>query len=402
MSIHEIPGGITAIKGITASGVAAGIKKNKQRDLALIYSATPCTVAGVFTKNRCPASSIQFNKARLRKRQGQAIIANSGNANAATGPRGMEDTKWMARVTAQSLGIPEHLVYVASTGVIGEPLPVEKIQQALPGLTAALSKENGRAAAEAIMTTDKMVKEFAVEGPVGQSRIKIGGITKGSGMVHPNMATMLAFLATDASVDPALLQEGLREVTHRTFNAITVDGDTSTNDLVLLFASGQKGSLINQKGKPYQQFLALLEAACSRLAQMIVQDGEGATKFITVQVIGATHDRAARQIASSIARSNLVKTAFFGQDTNWGRIVAAMGNAGVAINLAKLDITFGKIPLLLKGMHQGKEVEAEVNAYLKNKELMLSVDLHEGAGTATFWTSDLSEDYIRINAAYRS
>lgn len=402
MSIHEISGGIMAVDGIRASGITAGIKKNNRPDLALIYADTPATTAGVFTKNRCPASSIPFNKRLLRSRRGQAIIINSGNANAATGIRGMEDTKTMAEVTATCLGIPQSLVYVASTGVIGEFLPIEKIKNAIPRLVDSLSKPNPHHAAEAIITTDTFVKEVALAGMVGQAQVKIGGMAKGSGMIHPNMATMLSFLTTDVAMAPALLQQALREATDRTFNCITVDGETSTNDLSLLFATNRMKNPISKPGKAYQQFVALLEAACLKLALDIVKDGEGATKLIEVRVLGASDSLSARKIALSIARSSLVKTAFFGEDANWGRIIAAIGNAGVKIDPGKIDLSFGKTALLIKGVHQGKETEGFATAVLKNREITLSVDLHIGKESTTVWTSDLSLDYVKINASYRS
>jgi glutamate N-acetyltransferase/amino-acid N-acetyltransferase len=402
MSIREIAGGITAINGFTASGLSAGIKKNGRPDLALIVSRTPCQVAAVFTKNRCPASSITFNKAQLRTGMGRAIIANSGNANAATGIQGMKNTKQIGKTIAHALDIPLQSVYVASTGVIGEPLPMDKLQQAIPNLVAALSRKGSHAAAEAILTTDKRVKEVALVGPVGGSTVRIGGITKGSGMIHPNMATMLAFLTTDVAMESALLQEALKAVSDRTFNCITVDGETSTNDLVILFANGQAGK-IRKKGAAYDQFVALLEAVCLRLAKQIVQDGEGATKLIEVSVGGAPRsNKMARQIAFSVARSSLVKTAFFGEDANWGRIVAAIGNAGAPVRMERLDILFGKTPLLRGGVYQGKQAEELASAHLKEKEVTLSIHLHSGPGTATVWSSDLSYDYVKINAAYRS
>jgi glutamate N-acetyltransferase/amino-acid N-acetyltransferase len=334
---------------------------------------------------------------------GQAIIVNSGNANAATGAKGLDDTKAMATVTAHCLGISPRLVYVASTGVIGEPLPIQKIEKAVPLLATTLSKNGGASAAEAIMTTDTFVKEVACVGKVGTRDVRLGGIAKGSGMIHPNMATMLAFLTTDVAIDPTLLQEALREVTDRTFNCTTVDGETSTNDLVILLANGQKKKdLISKKGTAYQQFVALLFAVCKELACMIVQDGEGATKFITVNVLGAKNDRSARAIAFSIAKSSLVKTAFFGQDANWGRIVAAIGNTSVKIDLSKLSITFGTTRLLRDGVYQGKKAESQVSQYLQEKEVCLCVDLKSGPGLATVWTSDLSYDYVKINADYRS
>ncbi|MEK7702339.1 MAG: bifunctional glutamate N-acetyltransferase/amino-acid acetyltransferase ArgJ [Nitrospirota bacterium] len=403
MSIRNIKGGITAVAGFRASGIASGIKKNGRSDLALIFSETPATAAAVFTKNQCPASSITFNKRVLRSKKGQAIIVNSGNANAATGDQGMCDTKTMAAITADCLGLSPHLVYVASTGVIGEPLPIDKIAKGVPILASALSNSGGLAAAEAIITTDTFVKEVACVGKVGSREVCIGGIAKGSGMIHPNMATMLAFLTTDATIRPDLLQEALQEVTDRTFNCTTVDGETSTNDLVILLANGQKKTdLISKKGEAFSQFVSILYEVCRQLSQMIVKDGEGATKFITVAVSGAMNDQAARAIAMSISKSSLVKTAFFGQDANWGRIVCAIGNTKAKINLLKLDITFGSIRLIRNGVHQGKRIEDKVSEYLKEKEVSLSVDLKSGSGSSTIWTSDLSYDYVKINAAYRS
>ncbi len=405
MSIREIKGGVTVVEGITASGCFAGIKKNGRPDLALIFSRIPCTVAAVFTKNRCPAASIIFDKNHLRTQHGeggQAIIANSGNANAATGEQGRIDTHKMAEAVAHVLGISKNAVYVASTGVIGKVLPIENIQKAIPQLAVSLSKSGGRLAAEAIMTTDLVVKEAAFVGPVGNATVRIGGMTKGSGMIHPNMATMLAFLTTDAAITPSLLQESLREVTDRTFNCTTVDGETSTNDLVILFANGRAGSPIRTKGAAYRQFVDLLYQTCLKLAKQIVKDGEGATKLIEVNVLGAPSNKLARQIAFSVGRSNLVKTAFFGQDANWGRVVAAIGNGGAKIDFDRLDIRFGKTLLLHQGVYQGEKAEASVSAYLKKPELILSIDLHGGPGSATVFTSDLSIDYIKINADYRS
>ncbi|MBI3358099.1 MAG: bifunctional glutamate N-acetyltransferase/amino-acid acetyltransferase ArgJ, partial [Nitrospirae bacterium] len=396
-------GSLTDVSGFTAAGISAGIKKNGRPDLALIFSQTPCAVAAVFTKNNCPASSILFNKARLRGKQGQAIICNSGNANAATGAHGMDDTKTMAEVTARCLGIPQNMVFVASTGVIGESLPIEKITKAIPILTTNLSENGGHAASEAMMTTDTFAKEIASAGRVGSKEVCVGGMAKGSGMIHPNMATMLAFLATDALIDPDLLQEALREASDRTFNCTTVDGETSTNDLVILLANGRAGgNPIRKVGAAYRQFVAVLEGVCLSLSKMIVKDGEGATKFIEVRVRGTKNNRSARDIAFSIAKSSLVKTAFFGQDANWGRIVAAIGNTKEKINLAKLDIAFGKTLLLRGGVYQGKAAESRVAAYLKGKEICLVVDLHNGLGLAVVFTSDLSYDYVKINAAYRS
>ncbi len=414
--MQKIEGGVTSVEGFTASGMFGGIKRNGYPDMALIFSETPCTVAAVFTKNRFPAAPLLLDKRHIRKRQGQAIIANSGNANAFTGHRGLCDAEAMAQTTAEALGIARYAVFVASTGVIGEFLPIEKVKASIPHLVSHLTRDGGHAAAEAIMTTDTFPKEVGFIGNVGRGEIKIGGMAKGSGMIHPNMATMLAFLTTDVAIHPALLQEGLRVVTDQTFNRITVDGETSTNDMVLCLANGsrvgQAGGMISGKGAAYRQFLSLLHAACLSLAKMIVQDGEGATKMIEIEVAGAKDDRAAHRIAEMIACSNLVKTAFFGQDANWGRIVAAIGNAGVPVDPTKLDISFAhpnegadahrQVDLLRRGTHQGKKAESAVEALLKKRDIRLMVTLHSGKGRAVVWTSDLSLDYVKINAAYRT
>jgi len=400
--LRTLQGGITAVKGFLASGISAGIKKNGKPDLALVFNKTPCTVAGLFTKNRFCAAPLLLCKKHLKKGGGQAIIVNSGNANAFTGPQGLRDAEAMASSTARALAINKSSVYVASTGVIGESLPIGKIEAAIPFLAADLSKKGGFAAAEAIKTTDTFTKEIAIEGSVGNSKVRVGGIAKGSGMIHPNMATMLAFLSTDISMEQTLLQNALEEAVEHSFHHITVDGDTSTNDMVLLFASGQHGRIIRTKGPAFRDFVAILKSACLSLAKMLVVDGEGATKCIEIRVTGAKDDRAANAIAFAVAKSSLVKTAFFGEDANWGRIVAAIGNAGVAVSSIEINVSFGNIPLVQKGVFLGKAAEAEVTAYLKNKDLQLTIALCSGKGRAEVWTSDLSLDYVKINALYRS
>lgn len=401
-SPRTIKGGVTAVSGFTATGLSAGIKKNGRRDLALIVSETECTVAAVFTRNRFPAPPLLLDKKHLRSRLGRAIVANSGNANAFTGKRGYQDAEAMAEATAQTLGISAELVYVASTGVISEFLPAKKILQAIPRLVSSLSDEGSKAAAEAIMTTDTFPKEIAFSAEVGRHTIRVGGIAKGSGMIHPNMATMLAFLTTDVRIDPDLLQEALRQAVDHSFHRITVDGDTSTNDMVLLFANGTKGEKITSKGRAFRQFVALLEKASLSLAKMIVKDGEGATKLIEINVSGARSHQTAHQIAMTIARSSLVKTAFFGEDANWGRIVAAIGNAGVPIRPEKIDLRFGRTPLVRSGTYLGKAAESKISVYLKKPEISLTLSLNSGKGTSTVWTSDLSLDYVKINALYRT
>lgn len=401
-TIKRIAGGITSVNGFHAAGLPAGIKKGGQLDLALIYAEKPCAAAALFTKNQFCAAPLLLNKRHLKKGGGRAIIINSGNANAFTGKQGERDAEAMVRETGRQLNIPTESVYVASTGVIGERLPTAQILKAIPSLTSAISKKGSSAAAAAIMTTDTFSKEVAYEGKVGTETIRVGGIAKGSGMIHPNMATMLAFLSTDMAIEAKLLQDALREAVDHSFHCITIDGDTSTSDMVLLFANGQKGALIQSKGARYEQFVTLLTAACLSLAKMLVKDGEGASKLIGIRIIKAKNDEAAHQIASSIACSLLVKTAFFGEDANWGRIIAAIGNAGVPVLPEEINLAFGPIELVRKGVYLGKDAEAQVSSYLKRREIDLTLTLHSGDGAATVWTADLSHDYVKINASYRT
>ncbi len=400
--IKEIQGGITAVAGFTAAGLSAGIKKNKASDLALVSADLPCTVAGLFTKNKFPAPPLRLNKKHLKKGGGRAIIANSGNANAFTGEQGEKDAKAMALETARQLNISPETVYVASTGVISQFLPMQKILPAIPTLCAGLSKEGSRAAAEAIMTTDTRAKECAFQGPVGKDTVSIGGIAKGSGMIHPNMATMLAFLSTDVAMTQSLLQSALREAVDASFHRITIDRDTSTNDMVLLFANSRQGKIINKKGPRYRQFTTLLKTACITLAKMLVRDAEGATKCVAIEVKGAKDDKAASKIAFAIADSLLVKTAFFGEDANWGRIVAAVGNAGIKVKPEEINLFFGPTQLVKNGHYLGVEAEKKIAAYLKSKEITLRLVLQSGKGKSCVWTSDLSLDYVKINALYRT
>ncbi|VAX32238.1 Glutamate N-acetyltransferase @ N-acetylglutamate synthase [hydrothermal vent metagenome] len=401
-TIKIIQGGITAVDGFMAAGLAAGIKKNKVSDMALIYSDKPCSVAALFTKNKFPAPPLVLNKKHLKKGIGQAIIINSGNANAFTGEQGKKDAKAMALETAQHLNIPLETVYVASTGVISQLLPMEKIQPAIPKLYSMLSKKGSHAAAEAIMTTDTWAKECAFEGFVGKNVVRIGGITKGSGMIHPNMATMLAFLSTDVLMTQTLLQSALREAVDLSFHRITIDRDTSTNDMVLLFSNGKQGNIINKKGTRYKQFTSLLTTACTTLAKMLIQDAEGATKCVSIEVEGAKNEKAASKIAFAIANSLLVKTAFFGEDANWGRIIAAIGNSEVKVRPEEISLFFGPIQLVKNGIYLGLQAEDKITEYLKSKEIILKLKLQSGRDKACVWTSDLSLDYVKINALYRT
>ncbi len=398
-----VTGGITAVTGIRAAGMAAGIKKGDSLDLALIVSERDATVAGVFTTNTVVAPPLILDRQQLRRGKGRAIIVNSGNANACTGRRGYKDAVAMAALTAKALGIPREDVYVGSTGVIGKPLPMEKLKAAIPVLAARLHRQGGTDAAQAIMTTDTTVKTAAVSDTIGGRTVTVGGIAKGSGMIHPNMATMLAYLATDAQVPRAILQRGLRQATERSFNRIPVDGDTSTNDMVLCLANGMAGNRPLKPGSTdARRFQSLLDHVCLDLAKKIAWDGEGATKFVELRVKGARTQADAFRAAVTIATSSLVKTAWFGEDSNWGRTMAALGRSGARIAEDRIAILVGPVQIVRRGLGLGPDAEAQANAVMKSREFSVTVDLGSGAADVTVWTTDLTLDYIKINASYRS
>ncbi len=398
-----VTGGITAVPGILAAGVAAGLKKGAALDLALIFSEREAAVAGVFTTNKVVAPPLILDRRRLRRGKGRAIIVNSGNANACTGRRGYADAVAMAALTADVLGVSPADVYVGSTGVIGKPLPMEKIKAAIPLLAARLHRHGGKEAARAIMTTDTTIKTAAASDTIGGHTITVGGIAKGSGMIHPNMATMLAYLATDAQVPQAVLQRGLRQATAQSFNRIPVDGDTSTSDMVLCMANGMAG---NRPWKPgsidARRFQTLLDHVCLDLAKKIAWDGEGATKFVELRVKGARTEADALRAAVTVATSSLVKTAWFGEDANWGRIMAALGRSGARVVEDRIAIMVGPVQIVRRGMGLGPDVENRANAVMKSREFSVTVDLGSGHAEATVWTTDLTVDYIKINASYRS
>lgn len=396
-------GGITSVNGILASGVSCGIKRDSKLDLALIFSEKVSAAAGLFTTNRFIAPPLILTKKNLRKGIGQAVIVNSGNANAATGSRGYKDALEMGALTSKELGIDSSLVSVASTGVIGEPLPMEQIRPGIPLAVNGLKKNGGKDAARAIMTTDIFFKEAAVRGMVGGKEVTVGGIAKGSGMIHPNMATMLAFIVTDAAISSALLKNSLRKATDLSFNMITVDGETSTNDMVLCLANGMSGAKeIMEGSSELKEFQSLLEYVCLSLAKMIVKDGEGATKFVTITVDNARSFKDAKKIAMSVGRSLLVKTAFFGEDANWGRFMAAIGYSGVKVDEGKVDIYYDGVKIVDSGIGAGRRADLLASRVLKKKEFSVRIDLKAGKEKATVWTTDLSHDYVRINASYRS
>jgi len=398
---QEIPGGITAPRGFRAAGLHCGIKRARP-DLALIVSDVSAASAGVFTTNLVKAAPVLVSMEHLRSGRCQAVVVASGNANACTGPKGLQDARAMACVAGEALGIAPGEVVVASTGVIGVPMPIEKVCAGIRLASAALHPGGSREAAEAILTTDRTVKEVAVEGEIRGCPVRIGGIAKGSGMIHPNMATMLAFVTTDAAIAPGMLRRALARSVERSFNMITVDGDTSTNDMAVALASGLAGNpTITSKSADFDAFVEGLDQVTCALARMIVEDGEGATRLVRVEVRGARTERDARQMARTIASSNLVKTAVFGADPNWGRILAAAGRAGVDFDPGLADVFIGSI-LVARSGAAADFSEARARGALASKEVTLAVDLHAGFESACAYTCDLTYEYVRINASYRT
>ena len=402
-ALEMISGGITTPRSFRAAGVSAGIKAREGAlDLALIVSERPARAAAVFTINRAQAAPVVLSRDHLVRSGGlaRAIVVNSGCANACTGAEGLETAAAMASETARLVNCPADQVLVASTGVIGVALDIEKIRRGLPLAMAALASDQGAQAAQAIMTTDPFPKEAAARLAIGGREITVGGMAKGSGMIEPMMATMLAFLTTDAEVPQALLNRALREAVHDTFNAITVDGECSTNDCVMLLANGASGAAIDESS--YDVFAHAVRSVCLRLALGIVRGGEGATKLITINVTGAATADDARRAAKAIANSPLVKTAVHGGDPNWGRLVAVAGRAGVAFDLSHASVSIGTTTLFENGRPHDEAAPAAA-AYLKHHgDILISVDLGAGSAAATVWTCDLSAEYVRINAEYRT
>jgi glutamate N-acetyltransferase / amino-acid N-acetyltransferase len=394
-------GGVTTPIGFRASGVHAGIKANGRPDLALLVSDRPATAAAVFTLSKAQAAPVVVSMEHLKRSNGtvRAVIVNSGCANACTGDEGLRVARGMAAATAALVGCPSDEVLVASTGVIGVNLSLDAIMTALPRAAAALGADQGAMAAQAIMTTDPFPKEAAVAVSIADRPISVGGMAKGSGMIEPMMATMLAFVTTDAAVPQPLLQRALREVVDTTFNAITVDGECSTNDCVMLLANGASGVSIDESN--YDTFAHALETVCLRLALGIVRGGEGATKLVTITVTGAASARDARTAAKAIANSPLVKTAIHGGDPNWGRLIAVAGRAGVAFDLSRAAVTIGAVELFKDGAPHD-EASPEAAKYLRNDDINIAVHLGAGQASSTVWTCDLSAEYVRINAEYRT
>jgi glutamate N-acetyltransferase/amino-acid N-acetyltransferase len=387
--------------GFMAAGVASGLKKAGGKDLAIIFSKIPAKAAGVFTSNKVKAAPVLLDMDRIKSGSCQAVIVNSGNANCCTGDKGMEDAESMAKFTASGLGIPEELVLVCSTGVIGEPLPIDKIQRAMHSLIESLRPEGVYDFVRAIMTTDTVPKTVTRQGSIDGKSFSIIGVAKGSGMICPDMATMLCFICTDIDADHKLLKNLLHNSTQRSFNRITIDGDTSTNDTVIIMANGFSGAVIKST-EHIDYFQNLLDDVLIDLAKQIVRDGEGATKFVEIYVKGALSDNDAHKIANTVANSNLVKTALFGEDANWGRIIAAAGRADAPLDEGRINIFFDDVLMVKNGIGCGKAVEAEATKVLMKPELRISIDLNMGSGCASVFTCDFSVDYVKINADYRS
>lgn len=400
--MDECQGGVTAPKGFRAAGMYCGIRKVK-KDIAMIVSEVPATSAGVFTLNKTQAACVLVDKIQLKRSPVcSAVVVNSGNANACTGERGLNDTWEMVKTTAQALNLPEEQVMVSSTGVIGQYMPMDKVVPAIAQLAAKLSTSGNGDAAEAIMTTDTFPKEAAVHFTLGKKVVTIGGVAKGSGMIAPNMATMLAFITTDVAISGELLFKALRAANNRSFNRITVDGDMSTNDMVLVMANGLAGNApLTENSEEFQLFGAALEYVLIKLAKMIAKDGEGATKLIEIMVKGAKSEEEAAQAAGAVANSNLVKTAIHGADANWGRILAAVGYSGIDFNPDNVEISFGDLPILKKDYEIVLDEEKAKELLLKDSVIIV-VDLNQGSQFARFWTCDLTKEYVHINASYRS
>ena len=408
--MKEISGGVCAPKGFRAGGVRCGIKADpEKKDLALIDSERPCAAAAVFTKNTVKAACVLVTQEHVARGTLRAIIANSGNANACTGPAGLDAARRMAQLAAGELGIDAREVAVASTGVIGVPLPIGKIEDGIGALAKGLRPDaDGHGAAlDAIMTTDTRRKEISVEVGIGGVPVRIGGMAKGAGMIHPDMATMLCFLTTDATVPAETLDRLLRRAVGRSFNRVTVDGDTSTNDMVIVMANGAAGApAISEAGEDLETFARALDAVCVSLARAVARDGEGATRLVTVTVSGAESEEAAETLAKSVASSSLVKTTCFGADANWGRILCAMGYSGAGFDPARVGVRFasaGEEVAVCAGGNPVPFSEDDAKRILSRDEIEILIDISGGGpGIATVWGCDLTYDYVKINGDYRS
>lgn len=404
--MKTIPGGVCAAKGFTASGIHCGIRKNhSKRDLALIASAAPAHAAAVYTTNLVKGAPLTVTKQHIADGRAQAVVCNSGNANTCNA-NGVEIAEQMSALVGAALGIAPEDVVVASTGVIGQPLDITPIADGIPALIAGLSAENGAAAAEAIMTTDTVPKEIAVEFTLGGKTCHLGGIAKGSGMIHPNLATMLVFLTTDAAISAEMLRKALSTDVQNTFNMVSIDGDTSTNDMVTILANGMAGNAeITADGADFAAFMQALNTVTVHLCRCIAADGEGATKLLECRVTGAKDVPTAKTVAKSVVCSSLLKAAMFGADANWGRVLCAIGYSGADVDVTAVDVAFrsarGTIPVCENGagVPFSEELAKEI---LLEKEIEILVRAGTGEGSATAWGCDLTYDYVKINGDYRT
>lgn len=387
--------------GFKAAGVEAAIKQANRLDMGLIVSEVPAAVAGIFTQNKIKAAPVILGMERVQKGVAQAIVVNAGNANCCTGEQGMADAVKTAALAAEALGIPEELVLVSSTGVIGKAMPMEKVRAALPRLVEKLSDRGIMEVAKAFMTTDTVPKAISLQGTIDGGTFTLTGIIKGAGMIRPDMATMLCYIMTDVAAAPAFLQKALKTAADVSFNRASVDGDTSTNDTVLLLANGVSGIRIESADQA-SIFQKGLNTLCLKLAKAMIRDGEGVSKLVDLIVRGALTDSDACRVAETVGHSPLVKTALFGEDANWGRIVAAVGRAGVAIDPEKIDIYFDQVQLLHHTRWCGAQAEAEATEVMRQSEYSIAIDLNMGTGDAHLITCDFSVDYVKINADYRT
>ena len=398
----EAPQSLKPVAGVRLSAVEAGIRYRNRTDLVMMELAPGTAVAAVFTRNAFRAAPVLVAEQHLASASPRYLLINSGNANAGTGQPGLEAARASCTAVAAATGCNSAEVLPFSTGVIGELLPVERIESALPSAVQALADDAWLAAARGIMTTDTLPKGVSRTVPIGDGEITITGIAKGSGMIHPDMATMLAYVATDAVLPADVLQQSLKLAVDRSFNAVTVDGDTSTNDACVLAATGASGVSVGE-GTALDVFQAALDEVCMLLAQAIIRDGEGATKFVTIDVVGAVSEEEARRVGFTVAHSPLVKTALFASDPNWGRILAAVGRAGVEdLDVGRIDIYLDDVRIVQGGGRDAAYTEAQGQAVMEREEIAIRVELNRGEACARIWTSDLSHEYVRINAEYRS
>ncbi len=400
--MRVIDGGVTAPEGFFASGMACGLKKDKKKDLAIVCSEDIAASAGVFTTNIVKGHSLQVTMEHLKSGYATAVIINSGNANACVGEQGYKDAKEIAEIASEYLECTPDNILLGSTGVIGVPLNMDVIRPAIEALVSNMSLDGGHDAAEAIMTTDLIPKEIAVEFEVQENSVIIGGMAKGSGMIHPQMATMIGVITTDANISRSLLNKALIEVVKNTFNRVSVDGDTSVCDMVIIMANGLADNpAIITENEDYEKFRKSLNYVCTELSKMIARDGEGATKFIEIIAEGAATEEDAYKIVSAVAKSPLVKTSLFGEDANWGRILTAAGYSGAAFNPENIDIDIGDLLVCKNGAAVNFD-EKEARSILKEKEIEITLKLGEGKFSDKMWTCDLSYDYVKINGSYRT